>query len=69
MKLKVMDTSGKQTSRTVDLPDSIFNIEPNDHLIWLDVRAIRANGPLAVIRGAWYGRRGTGGFSALQSWA
>jgi large subunit ribosomal protein L4 len=44
MKLKVMDTSGKQTSRTVDLPDSIFNIEPNDHLIWLDVRAIRANG-------------------------
>jgi len=44
MKLKVMNTSGKQTSRTVDLPDSIFNIEPNDHLIWLDVRAIRANG-------------------------
>jgi large subunit ribosomal protein L4 len=44
MKLKVMDTSGRQTSRTVDLPDSIFNIEPNDHLIWLDVRAIRANG-------------------------
>jgi len=43
MKLKVVDTNGKQTSRTVDLPDSIFNIEPNDHLIWLDVRAIRAN--------------------------
>jgi large subunit ribosomal protein L4 len=43
MKLKVMDINGKQTSRTVDLPEAIFNIEPNDHLIWLDVRSVRAN--------------------------
>jgi large subunit ribosomal protein L4 len=44
MKLNVLDTKGKQTSRTVDLPDSIYKIEPKDHLIWLDVRSIRANG-------------------------
>ena len=43
MKIKVMNISGKQTSRSVELPDTIFNIEPNDHLIWLDVRSIRAN--------------------------
>jgi large subunit ribosomal protein L4 len=43
MKIKVMNISGKQTSRSVELPDTIFNIKPNDHLIWLDVRSIRAN--------------------------
>jgi large subunit ribosomal protein L4 len=43
MKLKVLDTSGKQTSRSVELADKVFGVEPHDHAIWLDVRAIRAN--------------------------
>jgi large subunit ribosomal protein L4 len=43
MKLEVLNTIGKQTGRSIDLPDSIFKIEPHDHSIWLDVRAIRAN--------------------------
>lgn len=43
MKLKVLSTAGKETGRTVNLPDGIFKIEPHDHSIWLDVRSIRAN--------------------------
>ncbi|TFH02893.1 MAG: 50S ribosomal protein L4 [Calditrichales bacterium] len=44
MKLKVLDITGKQTGRTVDLSDDVFGVAPHDHSIWLDVRAIRANG-------------------------
>ena len=44
MKLNVLDVSGKQTNRTADLGEKVFSIEPHDHSIWLDVRAIRANG-------------------------
>lgn len=43
MKLNVLDVKGKQTGRTADLSDKIFKIEPHDHAIWLDVRAVRAN--------------------------
>ncbi len=44
MKIKVLDISGKKTSRTADLEDKVFSVEPHDHAIWLDVRSIRANG-------------------------
>jgi len=44
MKQNVIDVKGKETGRTVDLPDTVFKIEPHDHSIWLDVRSIRANG-------------------------
>jgi len=44
MKLNVLDISGKQTSRTAALGEKVFNVEPHDHSIWLDVRSIRANG-------------------------
>jgi large subunit ribosomal protein L4 len=43
MKLNVVDVKGKETGRTVELPDTVFKIEPRDHAIWLDVRALRAN--------------------------
>ncbi|HIP37011.1 MAG TPA: 50S ribosomal protein L4 [Crocinitomix sp.] len=43
MKLKVLDTKGKETSKSVELTDSIFAIEPNDHAIYLDVKLILAN--------------------------
>ncbi len=43
MNVTVIDSKGKKTSKKVELADSIFAIEPNDHAIWLDVRSIRAN--------------------------
>lgn len=44
MKLKIYKADGKATRRSVTLDESVFGIEPNDHAIWLDVRAIQANG-------------------------
>lgn len=43
MNLKVLDVNGKETGKSVKLPENIFSIEPNDHAIWLDVRSIQAN--------------------------
>lgn len=38
MQLDVLNSEGKQTGRTVNLPDDIFGIEPNDHVIYLAVK-------------------------------
>jgi large subunit ribosomal protein L4 len=43
MELKVYKTDGSESTKTVALNDNIFNIEPNDHAIWLDVKHILAN--------------------------
>jgi len=43
MELKVYKTDGSESAKTVSLNDNIFNIEPNDHAIWLDVKHILAN--------------------------
>ncbi len=43
MKVNVLDTSGKETGRSVDLSNDIFAIEPNDHAIYLDVKQYMAN--------------------------
>jgi large subunit ribosomal protein L4 len=43
MELKVYKTDGSESAKTVTLNDNIFNIEPNDHAIWLDVKHILAN--------------------------
>ncbi len=43
MKLKVHNTEGKETKKSVDLSDSIFGIEPNDHAIYLAVKQYLAN--------------------------
>jgi large subunit ribosomal protein L4 len=43
MEAKVLSISGQDTGRTVQLDDSIFAIEPNDHAIYLDVKQILAN--------------------------
>jgi len=43
MEVKVFDTKGKATSKTVSLSDAIFGIEPNDHAIYLDVKQHLAN--------------------------
>lgn len=43
MELKVYKTDGSESTKTVSLNDAIFNVEPNDHAIWLDVKNILAN--------------------------
>ena len=43
MKLNVLNRDGKDTGRQVELPDSIFSIEPHDHSIYLSVKAYLAN--------------------------
>ncbi len=43
MEIKVLNTAGQETGRTVSLDDQIFGIEPNDHAIYLDVKQILAN--------------------------
>lgn len=43
MELAILNSSGKETGRKVDLNDSIFGIEPNDHAIYLDTKQYLAN--------------------------
>jgi len=38
MQIEVLDTKGKKTGRSVELPDEIFGVEPNDHVIYLAVK-------------------------------
>ena len=38
MNLKVLNTKGKATGRTIDLPKEIFGEEPNDHVMYLAVK-------------------------------
>jgi large subunit ribosomal protein L4 len=38
MEINVLNIAGKETGRKIDLDDSIFAIEPNDHAIYLDVK-------------------------------
>jgi large subunit ribosomal protein L4 len=38
MQLKVLNTQGQETGRTVELPEEIFGIEPNNHAIYLAVK-------------------------------
>ena len=43
MEVAVIKSSGEATSKKVNLSDSIFAIEPNDHAIYLDVKSYLAN--------------------------
>ena len=38
MQTEVLNIKGKKTGRTVELPDEIFGVEPNDHVIYLAVK-------------------------------
>jgi large subunit ribosomal protein L4 len=38
MKLDVLNSQGKSTGRSVELPEEIFGAEPNDHVIYLAVK-------------------------------
>jgi large subunit ribosomal protein L4 len=43
MELKVLNIEGKESGKTVQLSDSVFAIQPNDHAIYLDVKLFLAN--------------------------
>jgi len=43
MKLSVLDISGKETGKEVELSDAVFGIEPNEHAVYLDVKQHLAN--------------------------
>ena len=43
MKVTVLNIKGKDTGRTVELSKSVFEINPNDHAIYLDVKRHLAN--------------------------
>ncbi|WP_291102002.1 MULTISPECIES: 50S ribosomal protein L4 [unclassified Flavobacterium] len=43
MEAKVLDFNGKDTGRKVQLSDSVFAIEPNNHAVYLDVKQYLAN--------------------------
>ena len=43
MKVAVLDYKGKDTGRKVELSKDIFEIDPNDHALYLDVKQYLAN--------------------------
>jgi len=43
MEVSVLNINGQETGRKVTLNDAIFGIEPNDHVIYLDVKQYLAN--------------------------
>ena len=43
MEVSVLNINGQETGRKAALNDAIFGIEPNDHVIWLDVKQYLAN--------------------------
>ena len=43
MELNVLNIKGENTGRTVSLNEAVFGIEPNEHVVYLDVRQYLAN--------------------------
>ena len=43
MEVSVMNIKGQETGRKVTLNEAIFGVEPNDHVIYLDVKQYMAN--------------------------
>ncbi len=42
MNIEVFNKEGKSTGRNIDLPDSVFGVEPNEHAIYLAVKSYLA---------------------------
>ncbi len=38
MEIKIINIQGQEIGKNIELKDSIFNVEPNDHAIYLDVK-------------------------------
>ena len=45
MQVDILNSKGSKTGRTVELPEEIFGIEPNEHVVHLAVKQFLA---------AWY---------------
>ena len=43
MRVKIIDIQGNDTGKTVTLNKTVFEVEPNDHAIYLDVKQYLAN--------------------------
>src|SRR5574344_1553745 len=43
MEINVLNIKGEETGRKITLNESIFGIEPNDHVLYLDVKQYLAN--------------------------
>ena len=43
MKVKVLNKQGKESGKSIDLSDDVFAVEPNQHVVWLDVKHYLAN--------------------------
>lgn len=43
MNLPIYSKDGKKTTKNADLNESVFKCEINEHVIWLDVKALQAN--------------------------
>jgi len=43
MKVSVLNIKGKDTGRSIELSKSIFDVKPNDHAVYLDVKRYLAN--------------------------
>ncbi len=43
MKLDVLNIQGEKTGKQADLPDDIFGVEPNEHVVYLAVKQYLAN--------------------------
>jgi large subunit ribosomal protein L4 len=43
MKIEVLNIEGQSTGRSVELPDAIFGIQPNEHVVYLAVKQYLAN--------------------------
>ncbi|WP_324587858.1 50S ribosomal protein L4 [Agriterribacter sp.] len=42
MQVDILNKAGEKTGRTAELPDEIFGVEPNDHVIYLAVKQFLA---------------------------
>ncbi|MEM9546681.1 MAG: 50S ribosomal protein L4 [Bacteroidota bacterium] len=42
MKVDVINTQGASTGKSIELPDSVFGIEPNEHAVYLAVKKYNA---------------------------
>jgi large subunit ribosomal protein L4 len=43
MELNVLNKEGKETGKKVKLSDEVFGVEPNEHVVWMDVKQYLAN--------------------------
>ncbi len=43
MKLDILNIQGKSSGKSADLPDEIFGVEPNNHVLYLAVKQFLAN--------------------------